>query len=59
VPETDHWAVLERAEDVAALTAHFFTDRPAPVFPALPAPLPAQSTTRHALRPATPGSGRA
>jgi pimeloyl-ACP methyl ester carboxylesterase len=55
VPETDHWAVLERAEDVAALTAAFFTDRPVPAFPAVPASLPAQAATpRHTARAAAP-----
>lgn len=56
VPETDHWAVLERAEEVAALTARFFTGRPVPTFPALPAPVPTQSATprHHSPTPARP-----
>ncbi|WP_438484336.1 alpha/beta fold hydrolase [Streptomyces sp. S186] len=28
VPDTDHWVVLERPEEVADLVARFFTDRP-------------------------------
>ncbi|MFE9849709.1 alpha/beta fold hydrolase [Streptomyces sp. NPDC005576] len=28
--DADHWVVLERADDVAQLAAHFFTDRPLP-----------------------------
>ncbi|WEH38886.1 alpha/beta hydrolase [Streptomyces sp. AM 2-1-1] len=28
--DADHWVVLERADDVAELAAHFFTDRPLP-----------------------------
>lgn len=56
VPETDHWAVLERAEEVAALTARFFTGRPVPTFPALPPPVPPQSATprHHSPAPARP-----
>ena len=54
VPETDHWAVLERAEDVAALAARFFTDQPVRAFLPLTAPVPAQAATHGALRPAAP-----
>ncbi|WP_203183353.1 alpha/beta fold hydrolase [Streptomyces pratensis] len=28
LPESDHWVVLERADEVAALVTRFFTDRP-------------------------------
>uniref|UniRef100_A0AAU3GQA9 Alpha/beta hydrolase n=1 Tax=Streptomyces sp. NBC_01401 TaxID=2903854 RepID=A0AAU3GQA9_9ACTN len=28
LPESDHWVVLERSEEVAALVTRFFTDRP-------------------------------
>ncbi|MEU0136195.1 alpha/beta hydrolase [Streptomyces sp. NPDC006296] len=28
VPDSDHWVVLERSEEVAALVTRFFTDRP-------------------------------
>lgn len=30
IPETDHWAVLERPDEVADIAARFFTDRPLP-----------------------------
>ncbi len=39
VPDTDHWVVLERAEDVAELVSRFFTDGPLERAPA-PAPVP-------------------
>ncbi|MFF1836613.1 alpha/beta fold hydrolase [Streptomyces sp. NPDC058231] len=39
IGQTDHWAVLERPDDVADLVARFFTDRPlgtAPVLASVP-----------------------
>ncbi|WEH36567.1 alpha/beta hydrolase [Streptomyces sp. AM 4-1-1] len=35
VGESDHWVVLERADDVADLVARFFTDRPLDTAPGL------------------------
>ncbi|MGD3111221.1 alpha/beta fold hydrolase [Streptomyces sp. YGL11-2] len=35
IPDTDHWVVLERPQEVAELTARFFTDRPLETAPAL------------------------
>jgi pimeloyl-ACP methyl ester carboxylesterase len=49
VPETDHWAVLERAEEVAALTARFFTDLPVRPFTATPLCVPPQAATPRPL----------
>ncbi|MGW4231069.1 alpha/beta fold hydrolase [Streptomyces sp. NPDC004980] len=43
LPESDHWVVLERSDEVAALVTGFFTGRPAdrPVAPSTaPAPVP-------------------
>ncbi|QHC24213.1 alpha/beta fold hydrolase [Streptomyces sp. GS7] len=35
IPDTDHWVVLERPQEVAELTARFFTDGPLETAPAL------------------------
>ncbi|MFE8005699.1 alpha/beta fold hydrolase [Streptomyces sp. NPDC057418] len=44
LPESDHWVVLERSDEVAALVTRFFTDRPVDGATApAPAPLPHQA----------------
>lgn len=49
VPDTDHWVVLERAEDGAELAARFFTDGPLECAPAL-----ARCPARRRHRPVAP-----
>ncbi|MEU3223878.1 alpha/beta hydrolase [Streptomyces sp. NPDC006976] len=57
IGESDHWVVLERADDVADLVARFLTDRPLEAAPAL-RPLAALPRPRTgAAGPALPRAG--
>ncbi|GGU93267.1 hydrolase [Streptomyces albospinus] len=49
IPDADHWVVLERPQEVAELTARFFTDEPLETAPAL---VPAARPERAAGDPA-------